>query len=202
MEEEMIIKRSFDVILSLIALIILSPLLLIIAILIYFKLGKPIIFMQERIGKDKRVFKLIKFRTMRETKDKKGNYLPDEKRLTKFGLILRSTSIDELPELINVIKGDMSLVGPRPLLVEYLPFYNERQIKRHDVHPGLSGWAQINGRNAISWTEKFEFDLWYIENWSLFLDLKIILGTFVRVFKREGINQNDQRIMEKFNGLN
>lgn len=196
------LKRIIDIVISLIALIVLSPIILVLIILIYFKLGSPVFFVQERIGKDNKVFKMIKFRTMKDIKDKDGNMLPDDVRLTKFGKALRSLSLDELPELFNIIKGDMSLIGPRPLLVEYLPLYNEEQIRRHDMLPGLTGWAQINGRNSINWTEKFKLDVWYIDNWSLLLDIKIFFKTIYKVFKREGINQDDNTTMEKFNGKN
>lgn len=196
------LKRIIDIVISLIALIVLSPIILVLIILIYFKLGSPVFFVQERIGKDNKVFKMIKFRTMKDIKDKDGNMLPDDVRLTKFGKALRSLSLDELPELFNIIKGDMSLIGPRPLLVEYLPLYNEEQIRRHNMLPGLTGWAQINGRNSINWTDKFKLDVWYIDNWSLLLDIKIFFKTIYKVFKREGINQDDNITMEKFNGKN
>lgn len=195
-----IIKRLIDMIISISALIILSPIMLILIILIYFKLGYPVFFVQERIGKDNKVFKMIKFRTMRDIKNKKGELLSDAERLTSFGKLIRSLSLDELPELINIIKGDMSIVGPRPLLVEYLPLYNEREIKRHNVLPGLTGWAQVNGRNLLSWNERFEHDVWYVENWSLLLDIKIFFKTILKVFKREGINQEGSVTMEKFTG--
>lgn len=196
------IKRAFDIIASLGGLIVLSPIMIICAILIRINLGSPIFFKQKRIGKDNKEFEMIKFRTMKDAVDKEGNQLPDELRLTKVGQILRSLSIDELPELINILKGDMSLIGPRPLLVKYLPLYNERQIRRHEVLPGLTGWAQVNGRNNITWNEKFELDVYYVENWSLKLDLKIFFLTFYKVFKREGISQDGQATMEYFNGSN
>ncbi|MDK0855108.1 sugar transferase [Clostridium perfringens] len=196
------IKRTFDIIASLGGLIVLSPIMIICAILIRINLGSPIFFKQKRIGKDNKEFEMIKFRTMKDAVDKEGNQLPDELRLTKVGQILRSLSIDELPELINILKGDMSLIGPRPLLVKYLPLYNERQIRRHEVLPGLTGWAQVNGRNNITWSEKFELDVYYVENWSLKLDLKIFFLTFYKVFKREGISQDGQATMEYFNGEN
>ena len=198
----MLLKRIADILISLIALIVLSPIILIVAILIRIKLGSPIFFVQERIGKDNKTFKMIKFRTMKDAKDKNGNLLPDSERMTKFGKTLRSLSIDELPELINILKGDMSLVGPRPLLVEYLPLYNEEQIKRHNVLPGLTGYAQVNGRNSLSWNEKFKLDVWYVENWSMMLDIKILFQTVYKVFKREGISQEGNVTMEKFNGKN
>ncbi|MGU8657506.1 sugar transferase [Clostridium perfringens] len=196
------IKRTFDIIASLGGLILLSPIMIICAILIRINLGSPIFFKQKRIGKDNKEFEMIKFRTMKDAVDKEGNQLPDELRLTKVGQILRSLSIDELPELINILKGDMSLIGPRPLLVKYLPLYNERQIRRHEVLPGLTGWAQVNGRNNLKWSEKFELDVYYVENWSLKLDLKIFFLTFYKVFKREGISQEGQATMEYFNGSN
>ena len=196
------IKRSFDIIFSLTVLIMLSPIFLIIAILVKIKLGGHIFFVQERIGMYNRPFKMYKFRTMRNTKDSSGNLLSDNERLTKFGKILRSTSLDELPEFFNILRGEMSLIGPRPLLPEYLPLYSGEQIKRHNVPPGLTGWAQINGRNSISWTEKFKLDVWYVENWSLKLDLKIFFLTIVKVIKREDINQESTVTMEAFNGNN
>ena len=196
------IKRSFDIIFSLTVLIMLSPIFLIIAILVKIKLGGPIFFVQERIGMYNRPFKMYKFRTMRDTKDSSGNLLSDDERLTKFGKTLRSTSLDELPEFFNILRGEMSLIGPRPLLPEYLPLYSGEQIKRHNVLPGLTGWAQINGRNSISWTEKFKLDVWYVENWSLKLDLKIFFLTIVKVIKQEDINQESTVTMEAFNGNN
>ncbi len=194
------IKRVLDFTLSLIALIILSPIYLVLAILVRIKLGSPIIFKQERPGLNEKIFTLYKFRTMTDEKDKNGKLLPDEVRLTKFGKFLRSTSLDELPELINIIKGDMSIVGPRPLLVEYLPLYNEKQRCRHNVRPGLTGYAQISGRNSISWEEKFNDDLMYIENITFIEDLKIVLKTALKVIKREGISQEGNATMEKFTG--
>ena len=194
------IKRRLDFILSLIAIIVLSPVLLITAILVRIKLGSPVIFKQKRPGKDEKIFTLYKFRTMTDEKDEQGNLLPDSERLTKFGKFLRSTSIDELPELINILKGDMSIVGPRPLLVEYLELYNEEQKHRHDVRPGLTGLAQISGRNAITWEEKFEEDLKYIKKITFLGDIKIILKTALKVFKREGISQQGNETMERFKG--
>ena len=198
----LIIKRLFDILCALGGIIVLSPILIICAILIRTNLGSPIFFRQRRIGKGNKEFEIIKFRTMKNTFDKNGNDLPDDQRMTKLGKVLRSLSLDELPELINILKGDMSLIGPRPLLVQYLPLYNERQIKRHDVTPGLTGWAQINGRNSLTWNEKFELDVWYVENWNLGLDIKIFFMTFYKVFKREGISQKGQATMEFFNGNN
>lgn len=196
------IKRIFDILLSSIALILLFPFMCIIGFLVYTKLGSPIFFIHKRPGKNEKMFNMIKFRSMLNEKDENGNLLPDDRRLTTFGRTLRSTSLDELPELINVLKGDMSVVGPRPLLEEYLPVYNEEQRKRHDVLPGITGWAQINGRNSITWKEKLELDIWYVNNSSLWLDIKIIFLTVFKVFKREGINQSENVTMEKFNGFN
>lgn len=198
----MFIKRLLDIIISVTALIILSPFMLVIYLLVRINLGGPVFFLQERVGKNNKIFKMIKFRTMKNSTDKDGNLLSDNERLTKFGRFLRSFSIDELPELINVLKGDMSLVGPRALLVQYLEHYNSEQIRRHDVLPGLTGWAQINGRNSITWCEKFKLDVWYVDNWSLWLDIKIFFLTFWKVVKREGINQSETVTMEYFNGTN
>ena len=196
------IKRLCDIIVALGGIIILSPVLLVCMILIKCKLGSPIFFKQRRIGKNNKEFEMIKFRTMKDSVDKDGNLLPDEERMTKLGMTLRSLSLDELPELINILKGEMSFIGPRPLLVKYLPLYDDKQIKRHDVTPGLTGWAQFNGRNSLSWCEKFELDVWYVENWSLYLDVKIFFLTFYKVFKREGISQEGQATMEYFDGSN
>ncbi|EHK2356702.1 sugar transferase [Clostridium perfringens] len=199
---QIFIKRILDICIALGSLIVLFPVIVIVAVLVKTKLGSPIIFTQERVGKDNKIFKMIKFRTMKECIDKDGNILPDEERLTSFGKKLRSSSLDELPELINILKGDMSLVGPRPLLVDYLPLYSKEQIRRHEVLPGLTGWAQINGRNSIKWKKKFELDVWYVENWNLKLDIKIIFLTIIKVFKMDGINQNAEITMERFNGSN
>ncbi|HAT4328041.1 sugar transferase [Clostridium perfringens] len=196
------IKRIFDIIASLGGLIVFSPIIIVVAILVRVNLGSPILFTQDRVGKDNKIFKMLKFRTMKDGVDKEGNLLPDSERLTNFGKALRSTSLDELPELINILKGDMSLIGPRPLLVEYLPLYSKEQKRRHDVLPGLTGWAQINGRNAISWREKFKLDVYYVDNWSVGLDIKIFFLTFYKILKRDGINQNDNITMQKFDGLN
>ena len=198
----MFIKRLLDIVISATALILFSPFMLIIYLLVRINLGGPAFFLQERVGKDNKIFKMIKFRTMKNSTDKDGNLLSDNERLTKFGRFLRSFSIDELPELINILKGDMSLVGPRALLVQYLEHYNSEQIRRHEVLPGLTGWAQINGRNSITWCEKFKLDVWYVDNWSLWLDVKIFFLTFWKVFKREGINQSETVTMEYFNGTN
>ncbi|EOU2074014.1 sugar transferase [Clostridium perfringens] len=196
------IKRTFDIIAALGGLIVFSPIIIVVAILVRVKLGSPILFTQNRVGKNNKIFKMMKFRTMKDGVDKYGNLLPDSERLTNFGKILRSTSLDELPELINILKGDMSLIGPRPLLVEYLPLYSEEQKRRHDVLPGLTGWAQINGRNAISWGEKFKLDVFYVDNWSIWLDIKIFFLTFFKLFKRDGINQEGMATTVKFDGSN
>lgn len=198
----MLVKRLLDITISLIALIFLLPLMLLIYLLVRINLGSPTFFLQERVGKDNKIFKMIKFRTMKNSTDKNGNLLSDNERVTKFGGFLRSFSLDELPELINILKGDMSLVGPRALLVQYLGLYNDEQIRRHEVLPGLTGWAQINGRNSITWSEKFKLDVWYVDNWSLWLDIKIFFLTFWKVLKREGINQSESVTMEYFNGRN
>ena len=198
----MLVKRLLDITISLIALIFLLPLMLLIYLSVRINLGSPAFFLQERVGKDNKIFKMIKFRTMKNSTDKNGNLLSDNERVTKFGSFLRSFSLDELPELINILKGDMSLVGPRALLVQYLGLYNDEQIRRHEVLPGLTGWAQINGRNSITWSEKFKLDVWYVDNWSLWLDIKIFFLTFWKVLKREGINQSESVTMEYFNGRN
>lgn len=194
------VKRLLDILLSGLALIVLSPVLLIVAILVRTKLGSPVIFHQERPGKDGKIFTLCKFRTMTDGRDDNGNLLPDEVRLTKFGKMLRATSLDELPELWNIFKGDMSIVGPRPLLVKYLPLYNEEQKHRHDVRPGLTGLAQINGRNAITWEKKFEYDVEYVRNLSMALDIKIVIGTIRAVLKKDGISSETSVTMEEFKG--
>lgn len=191
-------KRLLDIVLSGFALILLSPVLLIVAVLVRTKLGSPVIFHQERPGKDEKIFTLCKFRTMTDGKDENGNLLPDEVRLTKFGKLLRSTSLDELPELWNIFKGDMSIVGPRPLLVRYLPFYKEEERKRHSVRPGLTGYAQVNGRNALNWEDRFAYDLKYVEECSLALDIKILFQTVEKVFKRSGTLSGDAQVVEDF----
>ena len=193
-------KRLLDFLLSLFALLILWPVLLILAIIGAFVMKGNPFFTQQRPGKDEKIFKLIKFRTMTNAKDADGNLLPDEKRLVKYGKLLRSTSLDELPELLNILKGDMAIVGPRPLLVRYLPLYNEEQRHRHDVRPGLTGYAQVHGRNAISWEEKFKMDVEYTRNITLLGDIKIIFGTVKAVFKREGISSETSATMEFFEG--
>lgn len=193
-------KRILDILLSGIALIVLSPIILIVGFLVRIKLGSPIIFKQERPGKSEKIFSMYKFRTMTDERDHNGEYLPDEIRLTKFGKMLRATSLDELPELWNILKGDMSIVGPRPLLVQYLPLYSEKQRKRHNVRPGLTGLAQVNGRNAISWEEKFDLDVYYVDKISFFNDLIIIIQTCKKVIKKENINTINNNIPEKFKG--
>jgi len=195
-------KRLFDSIVALTALLILLPVIILVAVLIRFKLGSPILFTQERPGLNSKIFKMMKFRTMLDGKDKYGNLLPDNERMTKFGAFLRSTSLDELPGLFNVLKGDMSLVGPRPLLVQYLPLYSVEQARRHNVRPGITGWAQVNGRNAISWDQKFKLDVWYVDNQSFLLDLKILLLTVKKVFVREGISADGHVTIEPFKGSN
>lgn len=196
------IKRVLDFIIALIGLIIASPILLVVALLVRLKLGSPILFRQQRVGLDGEIFEMVKFRTMKDATDPQGNPLPDEERLTSFGNFLRKSSLDELPELWNVLKGDMSLVGPRPLLVEYLPLYSKEQMKRHDVRPGITGYAQVNGRNNISWTKKFELDVYYVENFSLWLDVKILFQTVAKVVGQADISQEGHVTVEKFNGMN
>lgn len=194
------IKRILDIISSLLAIIILSPLLAVTAVLVKTKLGSPVLFKQERPGKDEKIFTLMKFRTMTDERDENSELLPDEVRLTKFGKFLRSTSIDELPELFNILKGDMSVIGPRPLLVKYLPRYNEHQHRRHEVRPGLSGWAQVNGRNTVSWEDKFDMDVHYVDNYSFAMDVKILFMTVLNVLKKEGISSETSATMEVFMG--
>lgn len=197
---EKYIKRPQDFLCALAATVVLSPVILITAVLIRIKLGAPVIFTQERPGKDGKIFKLYKFRTMTNAKDENGELLSDEVRLTKFGKILRSTSLDELPELFNMLKGDMSVVGPRPLLVKYLPLYNENQARRHEVRPGFTGLAQVNGRNAITWEEKFDWDIKYVDNITFLGDWKIIFKTVITVLKRDGISSETSATMEEFRG--
>lgn len=194
------IKRPMDFILSLIAIIVLAPVLLIIAVLVRVRLGSPVLFKQKRPGLNEKIFTLYKFRTMTDERDENGELLPDAIRLTRFGKLLRSTSLDELPELFNIIKGDMSIVGPRPLLIQYLPLYDEHQKRRHEVRPGLSGHAQVNGRNAISWEDKFELDVEYVDNVSFIGDWKIIFLTLKKAFMREDINSETAATMELFKG--
>ena len=195
------IKRGLDFVLSLILLVVLAPVILLVALLLKCVLG-AVLFRQERPGLNERIFTLYKFKTMSDERDENGNLLPDEFRLKPFGKVIRSLSLDELPQLFNVLKGDMSLIGPRPLLVKYLPLYNEAQKHRHDVRPGITGWAQINGRNDISWEKKFELDLFYVRNCSFTLDAKIALMTMVRVFQRSGISKSGNATSDEFNGKN
>lgn len=194
-------KSFFDFFLALIGILIVSPLFIIVLIPLFFaNQGKPF-FLQSRPGRNSKIFKVIKFKTMNDRKDKSGNLLPDAKRLTGMGKFIRKTSLDEIPQLLNVIKGDMSLVGPRPLLVEYLPLYSDSQKRRHEVRPGITGWAQVNGRNAISWQKKFEYDVWYVDHLSFLLDVRIFFLTIKKVFKSEGINSATATTMEKFTGI-
>lgn len=196
-------KRFFDIVFSMFGLIVASPVLLLVTIWLTFaNKGAGVFFTQERPGKDTKVFKLIKFKTMTNERDENGNLPPDRERITNIGAFLRSTSMDELPQLLNIIKGDMSFIGPRPLLVQYLPLYNKEQARRHEVRPGMSGWAQCHGRNSISWTEKFRYDVWYVDNISLKTDLIVIYLTIKKVLNREGINSPDNTTMEYFNGHN
>lgn len=194
------VKRLFDIVVSTFLLGILSPVMLLLAVLVRMSLGSPVIFKQVRPGLHGKPFTMYKFRTMTDARDAHGRLLPDEQRLTKLGRFLRSTSLDELPELFNVLKGDMSLVGPRPLLMEYLPLYTPEQARRHNVRPGMTGWAQVNGRNALSWEEKFEYDVWYVDNWSFWLDIKILWMTLVAVLRREGISADGHATMPAFAG--
>ncbi len=195
-------KRLIDILLSTIALILLSPLIVAVALLIHFRMGAPVLFRQVRPGLHAKPFEMMKFRTMLDVTDAAGNPLPDSARLTPFGRILRATSLDELPELWNVLKGDMSLVGPRPLLMEYVPLYSPTQARRHEVRPGVTGWAQVNGRNAISWDEKFAHDVWYVDHQNMLLDLKILALTALKVVGRHGINAEGEATMPKFEGNN
>lgn len=198
---ERFFKRALDIFCSLMALLVFWWLYVIVAILVRVKLGSPVLFTQDRPGKDEKIFKLYKFRTMTDARDENGRLLPDDVRLTKFGKLLRSTSLDELPEVFNILKGDMSIIGPRPLLVKYLPLYNEEQKRRHEVRPGLSGYAQVNGRNSVSWEEKFRMDVEYVDHVTFVGDVKIILGTVLKAFvKREGINSETAATMEEFKG--
>jgi len=193
-------KRIFDILTSSLGLVIFFPVIVVVAVLVRYKLGAPVIFHQSRPGLNGEIFNILKFRTMLEATDVSGNSLPDDQRLTRFGRLLRATSLDELPELWNVLTGDMSLVGPRPLLVEYLPLYNEFQAQRHNMRPGITGWAQINGRNAVSWDEKFNLDVWYVENQSFWLDIKILLLTVKKVLMRDDIASVGHVTAEKFKG--
>ncbi len=195
-----LVKRLFDIIASVAGLIVISPLLVVLVLLVRLKLGAPILFRQQRPGLGGEAFVIYKFRTMTDQRDASGNLLPDEQRLPAFGRFLRSTSFDELPELLNVLKGDMSIVGPRPLMMQYLGRYSPQQARRHEVKPGITGWAQINGRNTISWEDKFELDVWYVDNWTLWLDIKIILRSVWMVVAREGITQQGRATMDEFMG--
>ena len=196
-------KRFLDFWISLFLLICFSPVLLVVAVFLHFaNKGTGAFFLQERPGKDGKIFRIVKFKTMTDERDAQGSLLPDEARLTRVGRIVRSTSLDELPQLVNVLKGDMALIGPRPLLPKYLPLYSEEQMRRHAVRPGISGWAQCHGRNAISWTEKFKLDVWYVDHLSLWVDIKIIYLTTLKVLKRDGISEEGQATMEAFNGHN
>ena len=194
------IKNLFDKTLALFLIILFSPIYIIVSFLIYKKMGKPILFRQKRPGYKEKIFGIYKFRTMTNETDEYGNLLPDDQRLIGIGKFIRSTSLDELPQLFNVLKGEMSFVGPRPLLIEYLPLYSEMQKRRHNVKPGITGWAQVNGRNAISWEQKFEYDVWYVDNQSFLLDIKILWMTFLKVVKRSDISSNTSVTMEKFTG--
>lgn len=193
-------KSLFDKTLALFLIILFSPIYIVVSLLIFFKMGSPILFRQKRPGYKEEIFGIYKFRTMTNEKDANGNLLPDDKRLVGIGKFIRSTSLDELPQLFNVLKGEMSFVGPRPLLKEYLPLYNEKQKRRHDVKPGITGWAQVNGRNAISWEQKFDYDVWYVDNQSFLLDIKILWLTFLKVVKRSDISSSTSSTMEKFTG--
>ena len=197
-----VFKPLLDRLAALFLMILFLPIYLLVALIIYIKMGRPIFFTQERPGYKGKIFKIYKFRTMSDERDENGELLPDEKRLNGVGKIIRSLSLDELPQLFNILKGDMSFIGPRPLLVEYLPLYSKEQQRRHDVKPGITGWAQVNGRNAISWKEKFRYDVEYVENISFLFDMKILWLTIVKVFKKEGISQEGRATMEKFNGEN
>ncbi len=194
------LKSLFDKTLALFLIILFSPIYIVVSLLIFLKMGSPILFRQKRPGYKEEIFGIYKFRTMTNDTDKNGNLLPDDKRLVGIGKFIRSTSLDELPQLFNVLKGDMSFVGPRPLLVEYLPLYNQKQKRRHDVKPGITGWAQVNGRNAISWEQKFDYDVWYVDNQSFWLDIKILWLTFLKVVKRSDISSSTSSTMEKFTG--
>ncbi len=198
----LIVKRIMDIVFSVVILTLLSPLVILITMLLFIQNKGSLFFYQQRIGYHEKPFWIIKFKTMSDKKDAEGQLLPDTKRITKVGEWIRQLSLDELPQLINVLKGEMSLVGPRPLLPKYVPLYSDRQHHRHDVKPGITGWAQVNGRNSISWTQKFEHDLYYVEHQSLYLDLKILWLTFIKVMQREGVNQSEMRPMQPFDGTN
>jgi len=194
------LKRLFDILLALLLIVLFLPFYIVVSLLILLKMGRPILFRQQRPGYKEKIFGIYKFRTMTNDVDENGELLPDEKRLVGVGKFIRSTSLDELPQIFNVLKGDMSFVGPRPLLIEYLPLYNEEQKKRHNVKPGITGWAQVNGRNAISWEQKFAYDVWYVEHQSFLLDMKILWMTFLKVLKRSDISSDTSATMEKFKG--
>ncbi len=193
-------KRCFDLAVTILALLLLAPLMVILGVLIFFKLGSPVLYTQMRPGYNGKLFKLVKFRSMKEAYDQEGNLLPDSERLNAFGKLLRASSLDELPELLNVLLGEMSLVGPRPLLVEYLELYNDEQARRHEVRPGITGWAQVHGRNNLSWEKKFEYDVWYVNNRTFLLDLKILFMTLGKALSAEGVNQSGHVTAEKFKG--
>lgn len=201
MSKSLLIKRLFDIVGACIALVLFAPLMILISISIYITMGFPIFFTQVRAGHLGKPFLIYKFRTMRESRDPSGNLLPDEQRITKLGKFLRKTSLDELPELFNVIKGEMSLVGPRPLLIEYLPFYTQEEMRRHEVKPGITGLAQVSGRNTLSWDEKLSLDLWYVDNWNLILDLKILMLTFIKVIKCEGVKPRDREFVPRLSEI-
>lgn len=196
----MSLKRSLDFFFSLVAVLVLSPLIVTVAVLVYVKIGRPVLFKQVRIGKDNKPFNLLKFRTMTNARGPDGELLPDAERLLPFGKWLRSTTLDELPSVFNIVRGDISFVGPRPLLPEYVPLYTPFQARRHEIRPGLTGWAQVNGRNLISWEKKFEYDVWYVDNHNLWLDIKIWWMTFQKVYKREGVNAEGEATYKKFTG--
>jgi undecaprenyl phosphate N,N'-diacetylbacillosamine 1-phosphate transferase len=196
------LKRYLESFAALVALVVFSPIVIVVTILLYFQNdGKPF-FYQRRPGKNQKPFDIIKFKSMTDAKDADGNLLPDNERITKLGAFIRKTSIDEIPQLFNVLKGDMGIIGPRPLLFKYIPLYSSEQLRRHDVRPGMTGWAQINGRNSISWAEKFALDIYYVDNVTLWLDIKIFFMSFMKIFKKQGVNQSDDRPMEPFNGNN
>ncbi len=199
---KLILKRILDIIVSIVVLVFTLPIIFVVYLILYKQNAGKVFFFQERPGKDQIAFKIFKFKTMTDAKDREGNLLPDNQRITAAGKIIRKLSIDELPQLLNVLKGDMSLVGPRPLLFKYIPLYSKQQLRRHDVRPGITGWAQVNGRNSIEWTKKFELDVYYVNNVSFLLDVKILWLTFIKVIKKEGVNQTVDRPMQPFNGNN
>lgn len=199
---KLILKRIIDIIVSIVVLVFTLPIIFVVFLILYKQNAGKVLFFQERPGKNQIAFKIFKFKTMTDAKDREGNLLPDNQRITAAGKIIRKLSIDELPQLLNVLKGDMSLVGPRPLLFKYIPLYSKQQLRRHDVRPGITGWAQVNGRNSIEWTKKFELDVYYVNNVSFLLDVKILWFTFIKVIKKEGVNQTVDRPMQPFNGNN